>query len=60
MSCDRECINKSEKDPCEGEVRYHASRAGTGTMIPRCQKHYDESTKRIMKIERRYPGSVRW
>ena len=35
-----ECLD-SHKGDCKGEVKYHPSIAGTGTMIPRCDKHYE-------------------
>jgi hypothetical protein len=34
-----ECLD-SHKGGCSGEVAYHPSIAGTGTMIPRCEVHY--------------------
>jgi hypothetical protein len=39
----RECLDfhNDHKGPCDdGPVMYHPSIAGTGTMIPRCEKHY--------------------
>lgn len=39
---ERECLDKHNdyKGPCSGAVQFHPSIAGTGTMIPRCDKHY--------------------
>lgn len=36
-----ECLD-AHKGNCRGEVSYHPSIAGTGTMIPRCDYHYEK------------------
>ena len=44
---DRECLDAGnpDKGPCKGEVQFHPSIAGTRTMIPRCEKHYEALLK---------------
>lgn len=37
----RSCLDEHKGD-CKGEVLYHPSIAGTGTMIPRCEHHYEK------------------
>lgn len=42
------------KGGCKGEVWYHPSIAGTGMMIPRCDKHYADVLELSDEINRKY------
>ena len=56
------CVDSGFKGatPCVGEVKGRASLAGTGRINWRCQAHYDELLGKAQRVEKRYPGSIRW
>jgi hypothetical protein len=53
----RECLDE-HKGECSGEVLYHPSIAGTGTMIPRCDKHYKQLLDWHENYSRDMPDSL--
>lgn len=48
-----ECLD-AHKGDCQGEVAYHPSIAGTGTMIPRCDYHYEKVLELDQEIKEKY------
>lgn len=49
-----ECID-DHKSPCSGVVEYRMSLSGTGTPIPRCDKHWGERLDWQDEHNRKYP-----
>lgn len=49
-----ECID-DHKSECNGTIEYRMSLSGTGTPIPRCDKHWDERLDEDQRINERYP-----
>ena len=54
---DRECLQEHQGD-CEGVTEYRESLSGTGTLIPRCDKHWDEALDRDEALRYRYPHNA--
>jgi hypothetical protein len=50
-----ECLDFG--DACRGEVLYRPSLTGTGTAIPRCEKHWQERLEREDELRSVYPDS---
>lgn len=54
----RQCLNRRRDDhTCQGFVTGQPSRAGTGTMIYRCQAGHDASEAHARKVRERYPDT---
>ena len=52
-----ECLQEHEGD-CEGVTEYRESLSGTGTAVPRCDKHWDDALDRDEAIRNRYPHNA--
>jgi hypothetical protein len=52
----RECLD-SLKGDCRGEVAFRPSLTGTGTPIPRCEKHWHDRLDWQVEHSRVYPDS---
>lgn len=57
-----ECIDSHNPDPdpdpdnfCHGDIEYRPSLSGTGTPIPRCDRHWQLRLEREDEITARYP-----
>jgi hypothetical protein len=50
---DRDCIDGP--DECKGQTLYRESLSGTGTPIPRCDKHWHKRLDLQDEINQRYP-----
>lgn len=51
---DRDCLDDHKGD-CKGPVEYRPSLSGTGTAIPRCDKHWEDRLDEQDRINERYP-----
>ncbi len=51
---ERTCLDDHTGE-CEGAVEWRESLSGTGTPIPRCDKHWTEALDRAQDIRQRYP-----
>lgn len=52
----RECLDR-HKGGCDGEVEGMPSLAGTGTIIFRCDAHWDARFEEQERIDEAYPDS---
>lgn len=50
------CLNRHEGG-CQGEVSQHPSLAGTGTLIARCDRHYEKYVEADQELRAVYPDS---
>lgn len=50
------CIER-HKENCEGEVELRESLSGTGTPIPRCDKHWGDRLEAQTEHNKVYPDS---
>lgn len=53
---DPKCID-STHDACSGPVEYRESLSGTGTPIPRCDRHWERRLDQDAQHRRTYPDS---
>lgn len=53
---ERECLDRNRSE-CEGTLEWRASITGTGTPIPRCDKHHAEALDHRDAVRKRYPDS---
>ena len=53
---ERTCLD-DEQGNCAGDVEFHESLAGTGTMIPRCERHFEEHLDRDQERRKDFPDS---
>ena len=51
-----ECLDE-HKGGCKGNVEYRSSLTGTGTPIPRCDKHWEERLDKEDELRSEYPDS---
>jgi len=53
----RECLNELSGG-CNGAIEYRESLSGTGTAIPRCDKHWYDALDRDEALRFRYPHNA--
>ena len=52
----RACI-EAHKGDCSGDTEYRESLSGTGTAIPRCDRHWAERLAKQQEHNQAYPDS---
>lgn len=52
-----ECLEFGDVDHCSGPVELRESLTGTGTRIPRCDRHWDRRLDREEELRAAYPDS---
>lgn len=50
-----ECIDRRQNSLCAGPVKLHESLSGTGTLIARCDRHWDQRLQLQERLDKRYP-----